>query len=58
MGTNRVDSREEAARIFRNSAEKLAAFDKSGSVLVGDVHPLDVAEKASAYTPVPGASAR
>jgi methylenetetrahydrofolate dehydrogenase (NADP+)/methenyltetrahydrofolate cyclohydrolase len=23
-------------------------------VVVGDVHPLDVAEKASAYTPVPG----
>jgi methylenetetrahydrofolate dehydrogenase (NADP+)/methenyltetrahydrofolate cyclohydrolase len=32
----------------------LASFDKRGSVLVGDVHPLDVAEKASAYTPVPG----
>ena len=23
-------------------------------MLVGDVHPLDVAEKAGAYTPVPG----
>jgi methylenetetrahydrofolate dehydrogenase (NADP+)/methenyltetrahydrofolate cyclohydrolase len=54
VGTNRLDSREDVARIFRNSAEKLAAFDKRGSVLVGDVHPLDVAEKASAYTPVPG----
>ena len=49
-----MENREEVARIFRNSAEKLAAFDKRGSVLVGDVHPLDVAEKASAYTPVPG----
>jgi methylenetetrahydrofolate dehydrogenase (NADP+)/methenyltetrahydrofolate cyclohydrolase len=54
VGTNRLDSREEVARIFRNSPEKLASFDKRGSVLVGDVHPLDVAEKASAYTPVPG----
>jgi methylenetetrahydrofolate dehydrogenase (NADP+)/methenyltetrahydrofolate cyclohydrolase len=54
VGTNRLDSREEVARIFRNSAEKLASFDKRGSVLVGDVHPLDVLEKASAYTPVPG----
>jgi methylenetetrahydrofolate dehydrogenase (NADP+) / methenyltetrahydrofolate cyclohydrolase len=54
VGTNRVDSREEAARIFRNSAERLAAFDKRGNLLVGDVHPLDVAEVASAYTPVPG----
>jgi methylenetetrahydrofolate dehydrogenase (NADP+)/methenyltetrahydrofolate cyclohydrolase len=54
VGTNRLDSREEVARIFRNSPEKLAAYDKKGSVLVGDVHPLDVAEKSSAYTPVPG----
>jgi methylenetetrahydrofolate dehydrogenase (NADP+) / methenyltetrahydrofolate cyclohydrolase len=54
VGTNRIDSREEVARIFRNSAEKLASFDKRGSVLVGDVHPLDVVERAWAYTPVPG----
>ena len=54
VGTTRIDSREEAARIFRNSAEKLAAFDKRGGILVGDVNPLDVAEVASAYTPVPG----
>jgi methylenetetrahydrofolate dehydrogenase (NADP+) / methenyltetrahydrofolate cyclohydrolase len=54
VGTTRVENREQVARIFRNSAEKLAAFDKRGNVLVGDVHPLDMAEKASAYTPVPG----
>jgi methylenetetrahydrofolate dehydrogenase (NADP+)/methenyltetrahydrofolate cyclohydrolase len=42
------------ARIFRNSPQKLAAFDKKGSVLVGDVDPFDVAEKAAAYSPVPG----
>jgi methylenetetrahydrofolate dehydrogenase (NADP+) / methenyltetrahydrofolate cyclohydrolase len=54
VGTTRVESREEAARIFRNSPERLAAFDKRGGVLVGDVHPLDMAEKAGAYTPVPG----
>jgi len=54
VGTNRIDSRAEVARIFRDSAEKLASFDKRGNVLVGDVHPLDVAEKAAAYTPVPG----
>src|SRR5580692_6297002 len=50
VGTNRLDNREDVARIFRNSAEKLASFDKKGSVLVGDVHPLDVVEKSSAYT--------
>ena len=54
VGTNRLDTREDVARIFRNSADKLASFDKRGSVLVGDVDPLDVVEKASAYTPVPG----
>lgn len=54
VGTTRVEKREEVARIFRNSEEKLAAFDKRGGVLVGDVHPLDMAERASAYTPVPG----
>lgn len=54
VGTNRLDSREDVARIFRNSAEKLAQFDRKGSVLVGDVHPLDVMEKSAAFTPVPG----
>jgi methylenetetrahydrofolate dehydrogenase (NADP+) / methenyltetrahydrofolate cyclohydrolase len=54
VGTNRIESRDEVARLFRNAADKLASFDKRGNFLVGDVHPLDVAEKASAYTPVPG----
>jgi methylenetetrahydrofolate dehydrogenase (NADP+)/methenyltetrahydrofolate cyclohydrolase len=54
VGMNRLDKREEVARIFRNSPEKLAAFDAKGSVLVGDVDPFDVVEKASAYSPVPG----
>jgi methylenetetrahydrofolate dehydrogenase (NADP+)/methenyltetrahydrofolate cyclohydrolase len=54
VGMNRLDSRAEVARIFRDSPAKLAAFDKKGSVLVGDVHPLDAAGKAGAYTPVPG----
>jgi methylenetetrahydrofolate dehydrogenase (NADP+) / methenyltetrahydrofolate cyclohydrolase len=54
VGMNRLDSREAVARIFRNSPAKLAAFDKRGSVLVGDVDPVDMAETSSAYTPVPG----
>jgi len=54
VGTNHIDNREQAARIFRNSAEKMAAFDKKGSVLVGDVDPFDVVERAGAYSPVPG----
>jgi methylenetetrahydrofolate dehydrogenase (NADP+) / methenyltetrahydrofolate cyclohydrolase len=54
VGTNRIDCRDQVARLFRNSPEKLAAFDKKGSTLVGDVHPLDVTHVAAAYTPVPG----
>jgi methylenetetrahydrofolate dehydrogenase (NADP+) / methenyltetrahydrofolate cyclohydrolase len=54
VGMNRLDSREDVARIFRNSPEKLAALETRGSVLVGDVDPIAMAEKASAYTPVPG----
>ncbi len=54
VGINRISDRGQAAAIFRNSPEKLAEFDRKGSVLVGDVNPIDVAEKAGAYTPVPG----
>lgn len=53
VGTNRLNSREDVERIFRGSAERLAAFDRRGSVLVGDVDPVDV-QAAGAYTPVPG----
>ena len=52
VGINRVESRVEAERIF--DAKRLADFDRRGSLLVGDVHPGDVARVSSAYTPVPG----
>jgi methylenetetrahydrofolate dehydrogenase (NADP+) / methenyltetrahydrofolate cyclohydrolase len=54
VGTNHIQDRDLAARIFRNSPERLASFDRRGSVLVGDVDPIDVVERAGAYTPVPG----
>ncbi len=54
VGINRIEDRLEAERLFRGDAARLAQFDKAGRVLVGDVHPLDVAEVAGAYTPVPG----
>lgn len=54
VGTNRIESREEAARIFVNFPERLAAFEKRGNALVGDVDPAAAMEKAGAYTPVPG----
>jgi methylenetetrahydrofolate dehydrogenase (NADP+)/methenyltetrahydrofolate cyclohydrolase len=54
VGMNYIRDRAEAARIFRDSPEKLAAFDQRGSLLVGDVDPVDVIACAGAYTPVPG----
>jgi len=54
VGTNYIKDRGLVSRIFRNSAEKLSSFDQKGSVLVGDVDPIDVVERAGAYTPVPG----
>jgi len=54
VGMNRIQDREEATRIFGHAPHKLAAFDKRGSVLVGDVDPRAMEEIASAYTPVPG----
>jgi methylenetetrahydrofolate dehydrogenase (NADP+) / methenyltetrahydrofolate cyclohydrolase len=58
VGMNRLDKRADVERIFPldrfGSAQKLAAFDYKGTLLVGDAHPFDVAERAGAYTPVPG----
>lgn len=54
VGINRLTNRDDVARIFRGSAAKLAAFDGKGSVIVGDVDPIAMAERSSAYTPVPG----
>ncbi len=52
VGINRIATRAEAEKIFDPS--RLADFDKRGSLLVGDVHPGDMARISSAYTPVPG----
>lgn len=52
VGINKIESRTEAERIFE--PERLADFDRRGSLLVGDVRPGDMARLASAYTPVPG----
>lgn len=54
VGMNRITDRAEAARIFRDSPERLATLERRGSVLVGDVDPVAMQEKSSAYTPVPG----
>lgn len=54
VGINRLDSRDEVVKIFGETSEKTSAFDKRGSVLVGDMHPYDAAELSSSWTPVPG----
>jgi methylenetetrahydrofolate dehydrogenase (NADP+)/methenyltetrahydrofolate cyclohydrolase len=54
VGMNRISTRAEVERIFPDSPAKLADLERKGSVLVGDVHPIQVAQKSGAYTPVPG----
>ena len=53
VGINRLDRRDDVARVFGDDSSRLADFEKKGSVLVGDVHP-EVADVAGALTPVPG----
>jgi len=54
VGTNRLTTAEEVRRIFHDPADALRQLEAKGSLLVGDVQPEDVKEKAGAYTPVPG----
>ncbi len=54
VGINRVEDPSLAERLLAHAPGRLEQFRKGGSALVGDVHPGDVQEVASAYTPVPG----
>jgi methylenetetrahydrofolate dehydrogenase (NADP+)/methenyltetrahydrofolate cyclohydrolase len=54
VGMNRLSDPAQVAALLAGVPDKLAAFAKSGSVLVGDVHPGEAAEVAGAHTPVPG----
>ncbi len=53
VGMNRVTDRAEFERFFAGNARREAAFEKRGSVVIGDVHP-EAFEISGAYTPVPG----
>ena len=53
VGMNRLDDRAQVEALFGAGSRKLAAFDRRGSVVMGDVHP-EVAQVAGALTPVPG----
>ena len=54
VGMNRVETVEQVLEFFGNDSKRMATFEKRGSTLVGDVHPRDAWENASAFTPVPG----
>ena len=54
VGMNRLTRRADVERIYGADSSKLAQLERRGSVLVGDVNPVEVAELAGAYTPVPG----
>ncbi len=54
VGMNRVTEAAEVRRLFAHDRRRIAAFEKNGSALVGDVEPLAMQEVAGAYTPVPG----
>ena len=53
VGMNRLDDQAKVEALFGSRSKKMAAFDKRGSVIAGDVHP-EVASVAGALTPVPG----
>jgi methylenetetrahydrofolate dehydrogenase (NADP+)/methenyltetrahydrofolate cyclohydrolase len=53
VGTNRLTDEAAVRRLFSGDETRLASFAKTGSVLVGDVHP-EALKVTSAYTPVPG----
>src|SRR4051812_34668127 len=53
VGTTPVSDRAVVETIFGTSSPRFAAFEKRGSIVVGDVHP-SAAEVAGALTPVPG----
>lgn len=54
VGMNRAETLEQVKDFYGDDAKRLQAFEKRGSTLVGDVHPKDAMERASAFTPVPG----
>ena len=54
VGVNRLTTEGEIRKIYHNPEPALKKLREKGQVLVGDCQPEDVAEKASAYTPVPG----
>jgi methylenetetrahydrofolate dehydrogenase (NADP+)/methenyltetrahydrofolate cyclohydrolase len=53
VGTTQVTDRAVVERLFAPGSKRRDAFERRGSLVVGDVHP-DVANVAGALSPVPG----
>jgi len=53
VGTSQVSDRATIERMFAAGSKRREAFERRGSLVVGDVHP-DVVEVAGALSPVPG----
>ncbi len=54
VGINRVTDRAAVERLYPGNAKRLTAFERNGSILVGDVDYEVAAHIADAITPVPG----
>jgi methylenetetrahydrofolate dehydrogenase (NADP+)/methenyltetrahydrofolate cyclohydrolase len=54
VGMHRVTDREDVERLYPGNEKKMAAFEKRGAVLAGDVDFTRVAPVAGRITPVPG----
>jgi methylenetetrahydrofolate dehydrogenase (NADP+)/methenyltetrahydrofolate cyclohydrolase len=54
VGMHRVTDRETVEKLFPGNEKKLAAFEKRGAVLAGDVDFTRVEPRAGRITPVPG----
>jgi methylenetetrahydrofolate dehydrogenase (NADP+) / methenyltetrahydrofolate cyclohydrolase len=54
VGINTVKDRASAVAYWGEASPRLLEFDRKGSALVGDVHPLSVTGIAGHLTPVPG----
>jgi methylenetetrahydrofolate dehydrogenase (NADP+) / methenyltetrahydrofolate cyclohydrolase len=53
IGTTQVTDRALVERLFPAGSKRREAFERRGSIVVGDVHP-EVADVAGALSPVPG----
>ena len=53
VGTTKLEDRATVERLFAPGSKRHQAFERRGSLVVGDVHP-DVERVAGALTPVPG----